>query len=73
MKEVIDTSALGYPDCILQIATKALHMEPGQILEVSCDCPTFERDVRAWCHDRGRTFLSVEHERGNKQRIQIQL
>jgi len=27
----------------------ALKMKPGDVLEVTADCPSFDQDVRSWC------------------------
>jgi tRNA 2-thiouridine synthesizing protein A len=73
MKEVLDTRRTKSPDCLLKIVKKAVHMKPGSILEVLGDCPTFEKDVRAWCEETGRVFLSVEGKAENTKMIQIEL
>jgi TusA-related sulfurtransferase len=70
--ETFDASGLRYPECILKIATKAAHMNPGEILEVLGDCEDFEKNLRAWCTETGRVFLATEDEEGDKKRIQIQ-
>ena len=43
--EVLDTLGLKCPQPILKIAVRAPDMQPGDILEVLGDCPTFEKDV----------------------------
>jgi tRNA 2-thiouridine synthesizing protein A len=60
------------PQPVLKIAVKAPDMNPGDILEVIGDCPTFERDVRVWCQRLQKTFLSIQDEGDGKKRIQIQ-
>jgi TusA-related sulfurtransferase len=47
-------------------------MEPGDILEIWGDCPTFETDLRTWCERLGRVLLSVEDGGDNKKIIQLQ-
>ena len=71
--EVLNTYGLKCPQPILRIAVKAPNMEPGDILEVLGDCPMFEKDVLGWCERLGKLVLSVEHEKENKKRIQIQI
>jgi tRNA 2-thiouridine synthesizing protein A len=68
--EILDTFGLKCPQPILKIAVKAVDMKTGDILEVSGDCPTFERDVRVWCERLGKVFLSVKKD-GAKKTIQI--
>jgi len=47
-------------------------MVEGDILEVIGDCPTFEKDVRAWCERMKKVCLSVRHEGNGHMLIQIQ-
>jgi TusA-related sulfurtransferase len=68
----LDTTGSAYPECILQIASKAAFMKQGDILEVVGDCQDFEKNVRTWCVETGRGFLSIKDEGEDKKRIQIQ-
>jgi tRNA 2-thiouridine synthesizing protein A len=70
--ELLDTVGLKCPHPVIKIAVKAPDMEPGDILEILGDCPTFERDVLTWCKRLEKDVLSVEYEGGDKKRIQIQ-
>jgi tRNA 2-thiouridine synthesizing protein A len=70
--EVLDTLGMKCPQPVLKMAVKAPDMKPGDILEILGDCPTFERDVRAWCERLGKLVLSVKDEEGDKKTIQIQ-
>lgn len=69
---VLDTLGVKCPRPVLKIAVKAPSMKPGDVLEVLGDCPTFERDIRAWCQRLGKTLLSVKEEGVTAKRIQIQ-
>ena len=69
--EVLDTVGMKCPQPILKIAVKAPDMQPGDILEVLGDCPTFEKDVRKWCERLNKVLLSVQNEDRNRRRIQI--
>ena len=69
---VLDTLGLKCPQPVMKIAVRAPEMNPGDILEVLGDCPTFEKDVRTWCERLGNTFLSIKEEGDNRKRIQIQ-
>jgi tRNA 2-thiouridine synthesizing protein A len=69
--EVLDTVGMKCPQPILKIAVKAPDMQPGDILEVLGDCPTFEKDVRKWCERLNKVLLSVQNEDRNRKRIQI--
>ncbi|MBU0986654.1 MAG: sulfurtransferase TusA family protein [Proteobacteria bacterium] len=70
--EELDMLGMKCPQPVLKIAVKAPSMNPGDILEVLGDCPTFERDIRVWCERLGKILLSVKDEGGKKKRIQIQ-
>lgn len=69
--EVLDTVGMKCPQPILKIAVQAPDMQPGDILEVLGDCPTFEKDVRKWCERLNKVLLSVQNEDRNRRRIQI--
>jgi tRNA 2-thiouridine synthesizing protein A len=70
--EILDMVGMKCPQPVLKIAVKAPDMNPGDILEVIGDCPTFERDVRVWCQRLQKIFLSIQDEGNGKKRIQIQ-
>jgi TusA-related sulfurtransferase len=72
MIEVIDTRGLKLPDCIFKIAVNILGVKKGSTLEVLGDCQDFAKNVRVWCVETGRDFLSVQDEGEDKKRIQIQ-
>lgn len=67
----LDASGLKCPQPVLRITMVAAEMKPGEILEVTGDCPTFEKDVRAWCSRLRKTLLSVVDEEGYRKRIRI--
>lgn len=69
---VLDTLGVKCPQPVLKIAVKAPSMRPGDILEVLGDCPTFERDIRAWCQRLGKVMLSVKEDGETAKKIQIQ-
>lgn len=70
--EVLDCCGLRCPQPVLKIAAKAPDMKPGDILEILADCPTFEKDVRAWCGRMNKTLLAITSEGGAKQKAQVQ-
>ena len=67
----LDASGLKCPQPIMKIAVISPDMQPGDILEVIGDCPTFENDVRAWCSRLKKTLLFVRNEAGYRKVIQI--
>jgi tRNA 2-thiouridine synthesizing protein A len=68
----LDTTGLRCPEPILKIAEKLLDMKPGDVLEVSGDCSTFEVDVRAWCKRMKKTLLFIKDEGAGRMNCQIQ-
>ena len=70
--KVLDTTGLRCPQPILAIITSMHDTHPGDVLEVSADCPTFEDDVRNWCLRSGKTLLAVTHS-GAATLAQIQV
>ncbi|MBW2174663.1 MAG: sulfurtransferase TusA family protein [Deltaproteobacteria bacterium] len=70
--QTLDTRRLKTPNPIVKIAKKAVHMKPGNILEVWGDCSSFEKDVRIWCEGTGRVFLSIDSDMKGANIIQIQ-
>ncbi len=71
---VINLDALGLrcPQPLLRIAAKSPELKPGDALEVTADCPTFEKDVKQWCERMKRTLLWIRDEGKGKKRCQIQ-
>jgi tRNA 2-thiouridine synthesizing protein A len=67
----LDATGLKCPQPVLKIAVISPDMEPGDILEVAGDCPTFEKDIRAWCSRLKKTLLSVREGEGYRKTIQI--
>ncbi len=70
--QTLDALGLKCPQPVLKIAAKSVELKPGDILEVLADCPTFEKDVRAWAERVKKIVLSVRDEGAGKLRMQIQ-
>ena len=70
--QILDALGLKCPQPVLRIAQKSVELNSGDILEVLGDCPTFEKDIRAWVERVRKIVLSVKDEGGGKLRIQIQ-
>ncbi len=69
----LDAIGLRCPQPVLKLAAKAAELNPGDVIEITGDCPTLEKDVRAWCERMGKTVLSVEDLGGEKRLIKIRL
>ena len=70
--QTLNAVGLKCPQPVLKIAAKSPEMVAGDILEIVADCPTFEKDARAWCERLKKVLLSVKDEGGGKKKIQIQ-
>jgi tRNA 2-thiouridine synthesizing protein A len=42
-------------------------MQPGELLEIIGDCPTFEKDVVAWCTRLKKTLILMRDEGNNRK------
>jgi len=66
----VDATGLRCPHPVLVLGNQTTETPPGTIVEITADCPTFEKDVRAFCDRRGKTVLSVL---GKPPRITVQI
>jgi tRNA 2-thiouridine synthesizing protein A len=55
----VDTNGLRCPQPVLMLAHHVRGKPTGTLIEVSGDCPTFEKDVRAWAERERKTVLAV--------------
>jgi tRNA 2-thiouridine synthesizing protein A len=55
----VDTSGMRCPQPVLLLAHHARGKPVGTLLEVVGDCPTFEKDIRAWAERERKTVLAV--------------
>jgi tRNA 2-thiouridine synthesizing protein A len=69
---LIEAVGMKCPQPVFKVAAKSLEMKPGDILEITGDCLTFEKDIRTWCERNKKVCLAVKDEGENKKRIQIQ-
>jgi tRNA 2-thiouridine synthesizing protein A len=57
--KVLDARGLRCPQPIQAVITCMHETAPGDTLEVTADCPTFEADIRNWATRGGKTLLAV--------------
>lgn len=69
--QMLDCLGLKCPQPTLKVTVMATKMKPGDVLEVTADCGTFEKDVRDWCARSKKTLLWVKDEGAGKKRAQI--
>jgi tRNA 2-thiouridine synthesizing protein A len=55
----VDATGMRCPHPVLALANATAHVMPGTLVEITGDCPTFEKDIREFCKKRGKTVLSV--------------
>jgi tRNA 2-thiouridine synthesizing protein A len=68
----LDCLGLRCPQPVLKLAMAVVEIPKGSLVEILGDCPTFEKDVKAWCQRKNLAVLSVRAE-GTAKTIQIQL
>ena len=70
--ETIRVTTLGMrcPQPVLMLAHHARGKPAGTLIEVTGDCPTFEKDVRSWAERERKTVLAVT---GTSPRLTIQV
>lgn len=69
---LLDYSGLKCPYPILKLSAQYPQFKQGEIVEVIADCPTFEKDIKAWCQKLGKTIINIErHEEKIKVTIRI--
>jgi TusA-related sulfurtransferase len=68
----LDALGLKCPQPVLKVAVKAKELQPGDMLEVLADCPSFPNDIAAWCQKTGKTLLVCADEGDGKHKAQIQ-
>ncbi len=67
----IDCSGMRCPQPVLKLAVETAETPAGTVVEITGDCPTFEKDIRTFCERRKKTLLAVRGE-GLKTVILIQ-
>ncbi len=66
-----DAVGMKCPQPTLKITSLSVKMAPGDILEVTADCSTFEKDVKNWCLRFRKVLLWIRDE-GMAKKCQIQ-
>ena len=58
----LDARGLKCPQPIIKIAGVAKTLSEGDVLEVLADCPSFPKDIEAWCDKTGRILLNFQDD-----------
>ena len=61
------------PQPILKVVVKIKQMNPGDVLEVEADCPSFPTDIKAWAEKTGKTLMLCSTDAEGNHSAQIQL
>jgi len=67
----LDAKGLRCPQPILKMTIMLPQISPGDVLEVTADCESFEEDVRKWCDRMRKTLLAI-NTNGDEVVAQIQ-
>ena len=67
----LDAKGLRCPQPILKMTIMIPQISPGDILQVTADCESFEEDVRSWCDRMRKTLLAI-NKSGEEVTAQIQ-
>ena len=68
----LDALGLKCPQPTLKITIMASKLRQGDSLEVLADCPTFEKEVKAWCDRSNKVLLWIRDEGEGRKRCLIQ-
>ncbi|MEN2994136.1 MAG: sulfurtransferase TusA family protein [Thermodesulfovibrio sp.] len=69
---LLDYSGLKCPYPILKLSAHYSQFKEGEIVEVIADCPTFEKDIKAWCQKLGKPIINIERH-GEKIKVTIRI
>ncbi len=67
-----DFKGLKCPQPTLRLTTLSLKVPPGDTVEITADCPSFEKDVRGWCARNKKTLLWIKDAGANAKICRIQ-
>jgi tRNA 2-thiouridine synthesizing protein A len=66
----VTTLGLRCPQPVLMLAHHARGRPAGTLVEVTGDCPTFEKDIRGWAERERKSVLAVV---GSPPKLTIQI
>jgi tRNA 2-thiouridine synthesizing protein A len=69
----LNTLGLKCPQPILKVAAMLPQLNPGDILEIEADCPSFPNDIKAWSQKTGKTLLFCNTDAEGKHSAQVQI
>jgi tRNA 2-thiouridine synthesizing protein A len=60
----MDCCGMRCPQPVLRLAVESAGFAAGTIIEITGDCPTFEKDVRVFCERRRKALLGIRTGEG---------
>lgn len=69
----LDAKGLRCPQPTLKLTTLVIKLKPGDILNVTADCPTFEPDLRGWCGRMKKVLIFIREEGNGVKVAQIKV
>lgn len=70
-QRILDATGLKCPQPVLKLSVVSTEMKSGELLEIIGDCPTFEKDVIAWCSRLKKTLVMMRDEGGDRKHALI--
>jgi tRNA 2-thiouridine synthesizing protein A len=68
----MDFKGMKCPQPTLKLTTLAFKIPKGDVVEITADCPTFEKDMRDWCGRNKKIFLWIKDLGNGIKSCQIQ-
>jgi tRNA 2-thiouridine synthesizing protein A len=70
-QRILDATGLKCPQPVLKLSVISPEMKSGELLEIIGDCPTFEKDIIAWCSRLKKTLVLMRDEGGDRKHALI--
>jgi len=68
----LDARGLKCPQPIMKVAVMAKTLSEGDVLEVLADCPSFPKDIEAWCYKTGKLLLNLQDDGSGSYTAEIE-
>lgn len=70
-QQLLDATGLKCPQPVLKLSVISTEMKAGDVLEIIGDCPTFEKDISAWCARLKKTLMLIRDDGNDRKRALI--